>query len=468
MANIAPARLNIGLDLSAEVIDTARTAICGEGRQYEFIQGDALEWLKQYPWSGNEFVYLDPPYLLETRTCQRDLYDHEFYTEAQHTELLTLVKSIPAKVMISGYWSELYANLLADWHTVSYQAITRGGTMATEWLWMNYPEPVELHDYRWLGDNYRERERIKRKRQRWIKNLRKMDLLERRGLLSAMAEVFGRNKAKPLTISSPGGHKNRLILSLFPGIGLLDKAFEQLGFCVVRGPDEIFGGDIRQFFPPPGVFWGVIGGSPCQDFSSKRRCPPTGYGQAMLDEFKRVVEATEPEWFLLENVPRMPDVEWPGDYKTQRFEINQSWYEPVSRLRHIQFGSRSGGLLNVTGSAGNVTDGAALAHDDRPFKELVRLQGLPEDFDIPSFNLEGKKEAVGNGVPLSIGRALAAAVVETFTPGPVTHSLDFSQDLSQKHCACGCGRPVSGRASYHSTTCRKRAQRRRENVKSSD
>lgn len=27
-----------------------------------------------------------------------------------------------------------------------------------------------------------------------------------------------------------------LVLSLFPGIGLLDKGFEQAGFSVVRGP----------------------------------------------------------------------------------------------------------------------------------------------------------------------------------------------------------------------------------------
>lgn len=34
----------------------------------------------------------------------------------------------------------------------------------------------------------------------------------------------------------------RLILSLFPGIGLLDRAFEECGFCVVRGPDILWGG----------------------------------------------------------------------------------------------------------------------------------------------------------------------------------------------------------------------------------
>jgi hypothetical protein len=32
-----------------------------------------------------------------------------------------------------------------------------------------------------------------------------------------------------------------LVLSLFPGIGLLDMAFEEEGFCVVRGPDLLWG-----------------------------------------------------------------------------------------------------------------------------------------------------------------------------------------------------------------------------------
>lgn len=40
-----------------------------------------------------------------------------------------------------------------------------------------------------------------------------------------------------------------LILSLFPGIDLLGRAFEELGACVVRGPDLLWGGDIRAFSP---------------------------------------------------------------------------------------------------------------------------------------------------------------------------------------------------------------------------
>lgn len=37
-----------------------------------------------------------------------------------------------------------------------------------------------------------------------------------------------------------------LILSLFPGVGLLDKGFEEEDFCVVRGPDVLWGAMSRD------------------------------------------------------------------------------------------------------------------------------------------------------------------------------------------------------------------------------
>lgn len=103
-------------------------------------------------------------------------------------ELLETVKDLPCMVMLSGYWSKLYATALKDWHTTSFQAVTRAGKTATEWIWFNFPEPVALHDYQYLGDNFRERERIKRKKQRWVQRLEKMPMLERQALLAAIAE----------------------------------------------------------------------------------------------------------------------------------------------------------------------------------------------------------------------------------------------------------------------------------------
>jgi DNA (cytosine-5)-methyltransferase 1 len=114
---------------------------------------------------------------------------------------------------------------------------------------------------------------------------------------------------------------------------------------VVRGPDLIFGGDIRTFQPPIGRFDGIIGGSPCQDFSKLRRTPPTGYGVEMLAEYQRCVTAAQPDWWLLENVPGVPDVDVPG-YSVQRFDLraNECGLNQ-QRLRHFQFGSRRNMVL---------------------------------------------------------------------------------------------------------------------------
>lgn len=253
-----------------------------------------------------------------------------------------------------------------------------------------------------------------------------------------------------------------LTLSLFPGVGLLDRAFEEEGFCVLRGPDPLWGGDIRRFHPPRYDAWLVIGGPPCQDFSCLRRTPPTGYGEEMLAEFVRVVEECRPECWLLENVARVPDVHVEG-YQRQRFEIDQGWYSGISRLRHIQFGSKSGHLLDVP--RGRPVRGAipcAVANDDRSFDELKRLQGLPDEFDLPGFIVEEKKRAVGNGVPIVMGRVLARAIKAAYGE-PSAGTVSFDDSLAEpRRCACGCGRPVYGAKQYESATCRKRAQRQRE------
>lgn len=108
---------------------------------------------------------------------------------------------------------------------------------------------------------------------------------------------------------TPSNHTARtcgLVLSLFPGAGLLDAGFTQAGFAVVRGPDLLLGQDVRTLRLDPNYFDGIIGGPPCQDFSRARRRPPTGHGVAMLTEFGRLITEAQPAWWLLENVPGVP------------------------------------------------------------------------------------------------------------------------------------------------------------------
>ena len=63
--------------------------------------------------------------------------------------------------------------------------MTRGG-VRREFLYMNYDEPEELHDYSFLGDDFRERERISKKIQRHVNKLSKLPLLERKAIVKAI------------------------------------------------------------------------------------------------------------------------------------------------------------------------------------------------------------------------------------------------------------------------------------------
>ena len=181
-----PAIASIGIDSDVHVTTTWNDdAISG----LTVLNLDALNYLANTAFSADTLIYCDPPYLMSTRSCKRPLYRHEFGDEAQHAELLTIVKRLSCMVMISGYYSDLYTRELAGWRTVTFNAQTRGGRPATEWVWMNFPEPLELHDYRYLGSNFRQRERIKRKQNRWRERLRRMPSTERYAMLSVLEEL---------------------------------------------------------------------------------------------------------------------------------------------------------------------------------------------------------------------------------------------------------------------------------------
>ena len=142
--------------------------------------------------------------------------------------------------------------------------------------------------------------------------------------------------------------RSQLVLSLFPGIDLLGRAFAAEGFSVVRGPDLIFGGDVREFAGVPDRFDGVIGGPPCQGFSSANRYrtnsdhPSVKNSIEMLNQFCRVVIECQPVWWALENVPAVPNVSVDG-YSVQRVAISdQECGGPQIRMRHVQFGHRDG------------------------------------------------------------------------------------------------------------------------------
>ncbi len=66
-------------------------------------------------------IYLDPPYIGESRT-EQDNYEYEMTSE-QHMQLLDLANSTKAQVILTGYPSEMYEQALRSptWQRVQVE-----------------------------------------------------------------------------------------------------------------------------------------------------------------------------------------------------------------------------------------------------------------------------------------------------------------------------------------------------------
>ncbi len=97
--------------------------------------------------------------------------------------------------MISCYDNLLYSSYLSDWRKKTFKVCVHGKT-ATETIYMNYPEPTELHDYSYIGYDCWDRQRIKRKISARIKTLEKLPTVERNAIIEALREKYPSNYSK--------------------------------------------------------------------------------------------------------------------------------------------------------------------------------------------------------------------------------------------------------------------------------
>lgn len=175
-----PALNNIGIDLNPRPLSAFQCPY-----PVHLVNGCAHQFLSTYDYRGGELVYCDPPYLAHTRTSARK-YRFD-YTQQDHIELLTLLKSLPCPVILSGYPSSLYDDLLGQWNTLQLQVMNQGG-VRTEQLWYNFTVD-RVHWASFAGRNFTDRQRIKRKAQRWGKNYQALPKAERLAVLAALMEV---------------------------------------------------------------------------------------------------------------------------------------------------------------------------------------------------------------------------------------------------------------------------------------
>jgi len=230
----------------------------------------------------------------------------------------------------------------------------------------------------------------------------------------------------------------QLVLSIFPGIDLLGRAFEEVGFCVVRGPDVLWGGDIKLFHPPAGAFDGVIGGPPCQCFSRLKTLNPLAGKRAIdqVPEFCRCVAEACPKWWLMENLVEATAPAVDG-YVVAILDVHDCKVGGMTlRKRRFWFGTPHGIELSVERLSGVLFPARAVTRSVRipkarhfaraaargggvlpgdgevtTIKHVCELQGLPASFPQRGpFRVEALRLMLGNGVPLAMGRAIAKAV----------------------------------------------------------
>lgn len=85
--------------------------------------------------------FVDPPYIHGTRieVAKNSAYRFEM-TDTEHAGLLDALKSLSGMVIVCGYDSELYNDMLSGWKQVSRTTAAngrKGSVQRTECLWMN-------------------------------------------------------------------------------------------------------------------------------------------------------------------------------------------------------------------------------------------------------------------------------------------------------------------------------------------
>jgi len=90
-------------------------------------------------------------------------------------------------VILSGYPSALYDDLLGKWRTLELQVMNQAG-VRTEKLWFNFT-PDRVHWPACAGRNFTHRQSVKRKAANWGRRYQAMPPAERLAVLSSIMAV---------------------------------------------------------------------------------------------------------------------------------------------------------------------------------------------------------------------------------------------------------------------------------------
>lgn len=187
LLEIKQPKLNFLNDKSAEVF----LNLSKKFRSATVLNNCAISLINDAPNATNSkrVCFLDPPYLHETRPNATNLYEFEM-TDNDHIQLLQTVLANDEKFdfIIIHPKCDLYETYLKNWRKKEIKVRYHQKT-SIEVIYMNYPEPTELHTYKYLGNDCWDRQRIKRKADRLVKSLSNLPVLERKYILEKIKSL---------------------------------------------------------------------------------------------------------------------------------------------------------------------------------------------------------------------------------------------------------------------------------------
>ena len=102
----------------------------------------AMETIRRYD-TPSTLHYVDPPYVRSARSAHSTSYRHEM-TDEEHVALAGVLHAVSGMVVLSGYDSDLYRDLYADWSVFTKETHADGFAQRTECLWLSPRTQAEL------------------------------------------------------------------------------------------------------------------------------------------------------------------------------------------------------------------------------------------------------------------------------------------------------------------------------------
>lgn len=199
-----PAHLNILVELNQDLCFGWDNAVRDLKQRFQVLNEDSITNLESkrvyidggVPVSLDEprtFLFLDPPYLKDTRKSEQDIYLFELETKDHERIVQAIIKYKNAMIGICAYQNELYDRVLLqenNWDFIDYESQTRHGK-AIERFYFNYKLSDNLHDYHYIGKDFKQRQKHKRAKENAIAKFDRMDKKLRNSVLIDIIEYYG-------------------------------------------------------------------------------------------------------------------------------------------------------------------------------------------------------------------------------------------------------------------------------------